>query len=148
MNFCELNKNFEAVFKPINKNERIKIKNKTPNYSLEKMGEGTYMLSFPVPGLDEESVSLHATNAALTISVRPLSLDKPYVYKGFEPKGWTYTFKLKDNLVPHLAYLKHGVLYVELFKGDSPMISQWKAKPYFLANTVRPISVKSVANEA
>jgi len=140
-------KNFDSVFKPMNRNGYKKRENKTPKYSLEKTGEGVYMLSVLVPGIDEKSITLRATDAALTIDVSPLEEQKEYIHKGFEPRGWTYTFALKHNLIPHISYLKNGVLYIELFNSDLPLKSEWKAMPYFLDKKTNPISIAAVANQ-
>lgn len=140
-------KNFNTVFMPINENKLCKKESKAPNYSLEKIGDGVYMLSIPVPGMSEKDIALIATDAAVTVEVKQTQENKEYIHKGFDPKGWTYTFALKDNLIPHLSYLKSGVLYIELFNSDLPLKSEWKAMPYSTDRRIAPISIAAAANQ-
>ncbi len=141
-------KNFETIFSAKEPRKIRKVTRKAPAFNYEKMGEGSFMLTFPVPGVDADDIRLHATPKELTIEVSSHCEGQQYVHKGFEPTGWVYTYGLRSDIAPHLAYLKNGVLHVELFKLPVSEKSNWSAKPYTSEQVTNFLKISSSANDA
>lgn len=134
-----------------------------PSFNLEKTGEGVYFLSFPVPGVDPDDIKIVLQSSKLQVEVTPSGtlteksgmpddgISSHLVHRGFSAQGWSTSFYVREGLTPKVAYVRNGVLIIELYRdlyGYSAGGADWSGKPYALATSLGKVPISLIANEA
>jgi molecular chaperone IbpA len=90
-----------------------------PRYNVVKAGTEGYRVEVAVPGWDKDDIEITFDKNELRIegtSKQEAAEDEEYVYKGLSGKTFTRVFKVGSNIKLDTAYMKNGLLCVELYQ--------------------------------
>jgi len=90
-----------------------------PRYNVLKVGNDGYRVEVAVPGWDKEDIEITFDKNELRIegkSKQEIAEKEEFVYKGLSGKTFTRVFKVGSNINLDQAYMKNGLLCVELYQ--------------------------------
>ena len=90
-----------------------------PRYNVLKVGNDGYRVEVAVPGWDKEDIEITFDKNELRIegkSKQEIAEKEEFVYKGLSGKTFTRVFKVGSNIKLDQAYMKNGLLCVELYQ--------------------------------
>jgi len=90
-----------------------------PRYHGLKVGNDGYRVEVAVPGWDKEDIEITFDKNELRIegkSKQEIAEKEEFVYKGLSGKTFTRVFKVGSNIKLDQAYMKNGLLCVELYQ--------------------------------
>lgn len=90
-----------------------------PRYNVLKVGTEGYRVEVAVPGWDKDDIEITFDKSELRIegkSKQEVAEDEEFVYKGLSGKTFTRVFKVGNNIKLDTAYMKNGLLCVELYQ--------------------------------
>jgi molecular chaperone IbpA len=90
-----------------------------PRYNVVKVGTDGYRVEVAVPGWDKADIEITFDKNELRIegtSKREAVKGEEFIYKGLSGKTFTRVFKVGSNIKLDQAYMKNGLLCVELFQ--------------------------------
>ena len=90
-----------------------------PRYNVLKCGSAGYRVEVAVPGWDKEDIEITFDKNELRIegtAKQEAAADEEFVYKGLSGKTFTRVFKVGTNIKLQEAYMKNGLLCVELYQ--------------------------------
>jgi molecular chaperone IbpA len=90
-----------------------------PRYNVLKVGNDGYRVEVAVPGWNKEDIEITFDKNELRIegkSKQEIAEKEEFVYKGLSGKTFTRVFKVGSNIKLDQAYMKNGLLCVELYQ--------------------------------
>ena len=90
-----------------------------PRYNVLKVGTEGYRVEVAVPGWDKNDIEITFDKSELRIegkSKQEVAENEEFVYKGLSGKTFTRVFKVGNNIKLDTAYMKNGLLCVELYQ--------------------------------
>ena len=88
-----------------------------PRYNVVRVGSSGYRVEVAVPGWDKEDIEITLHKNELKIDgtqKQVVEQDESYLSKGLSGKNFTRVFKVGNNIELETAYMKNGLLCVEL----------------------------------
>lgn len=88
-----------------------------PRYNVVRVGSKDYRVEVAVPGWDKDDieVTLHKNELKIEGTQKQVvEQDESYLYKGLSGKTFTRVFKVGNNIELETAYMKNGLLCIEL----------------------------------
>lgn len=88
-----------------------------PRYNVVRVGSKDYRVEVAVPGWDKDDIEITLHKNELKIEgtqKQVVEQDESYLYKGLSGKTFTRVFKVGNNIELETAYMKNGLLCIEL----------------------------------
>ena len=88
-----------------------------PRYNVVRVGSKDYRVEVAVPGWDKDDIEIALHKNELKIEgtqKQVVEQDESYLYKGLSGKTFTRVFKVGNNIELETAYMKNGLLCIEL----------------------------------
>lgn len=89
-----------------------------PPHNIEKIDDDRFRLTIAVAGFSDENLELTTSNGILTIkgTLSDDDSDANYVYRGLAFRDFIRKFNLGEHVMVSNAFLKNGLLVVDLVK--------------------------------
>ncbi|VAV87533.1 16 kDa heat shock protein A [hydrothermal vent metagenome] len=87
-----------------------------PPYNIEQTGDNTYAIELAVAGFEESDLNMEVREGVLSITGRKETQDeaREFLHRGIAERAFERRFQLADYVIVTSAYLKNGMLQVEL----------------------------------
>lgn len=88
-----------------------------PRYNVVRVGKNGYRVEVAVPGWDKDDIEITLHKNELKIEgthKQVVEEGESYLYKGLSGKTFTRVFKVGNNIELETAYMKNGLLCVDL----------------------------------
>jgi molecular chaperone IbpA len=87
-----------------------------PPYNIEKTGKNQYRIAVALAGFSPDEITLTARQNALTVEGRKAApnSERQYLHRGISARPFSRVFKLADDVEVKGAFLKNGILSVDL----------------------------------
>ena len=88
-----------------------------PRYNVVRVGKSGYRVEVAVPGWDKDDIQITLHKNELKIEgtqKQVVEEGESYLYKGLSGKTFTRVFKVGNNIELETAYMKNGLLCVDL----------------------------------
>lgn len=88
-----------------------------PRYNVLRVGDNGFRVELAVPGWDKDNIEISLHKGVLTVEGKvkqEVHPDEAYIYKGLSGKCFRRTFGVSDYIVLDKAYMKRGLLCIDL----------------------------------
>jgi len=88
-----------------------------PRYNVVRVGNSGHRVEVAVPGWDKEDIEItfHKNELRIEGTAKQVAEEnEDYLYKGLSGKTFSRVFKVGNNIELETAYMKNGLLCVEL----------------------------------
>lgn len=89
-----------------------------PPYNIEQLSETLYRISMAVAGFSEKDLDIELHQNKLKIRGRKQedSTKREFLYRGIASRAFEHNFEIADNVQVKGAFLKNGLLHVDLLR--------------------------------
>ena len=108
---------FDLLLNQINRDTHTNGLPSYPSYNIEKISEDAYCLTMVVAGFSQDELDIEIEENQLTVTGRKASdnqIDRQYLHHGISGRVFERRFNLENYMQVHGAYLKHGLLQIDL----------------------------------
>ncbi len=90
-----------------------------PPYNIERMGENAYRISMAVAGFGESDLDIEAKENTLVVKgqqAKDEEEENEVLFRGIAARNFERRFQLADHVEVRSAYLKNGLLHIDLVR--------------------------------
>jgi molecular chaperone IbpA len=106
---------FDRVLNLLNNSQRLQAVDAWPPYDIVKSGDNDYLITMAVAGFAEADLDITQERNVLVVKGRKEDASEgEYLHRGIAGRSFERKFELADHVRVEQAYLKNGLLNVEL----------------------------------
>ncbi len=107
---------FDRMMDALRRADRVEDPGYHPPYDIIRIDDNSFRITFLVPGISVDELSLETRENVLSVTATPNSdeSEHTYLHRGIGLRGFTRTFQLADHVKVSQASLRDGLLIIDL----------------------------------